>query len=222
MSLLKATLRCGCASAVILVACFAHAQDLPLDDAVGTPDFGLIDDRPPTTRRISPSSQPTTAATRRTGQEARRETPPTPNSRLDLMARVHSDTTFTVYRRRPDNSDWDEGSPFDRNAALSILAAMAKAVPWNGRSHASAYSQWDTQTPPLKISLAWCKDITDKNQRDTQSVHMCSGSWLFWYGDSVYRLPREGHDLIESIFPERANVPQDAKARGEGAAVKVR
>ena len=137
-----------------------------------------------------------------------------PNTLPHLMARVNSDTAFTVYRRRPDNNHWDEGSPFDRNAALSILAATAKAVPWDHSSHAVAYGQWHAHLPGVKISLAWCKDIANRGQRDTQSVHICSGNWLFWYGEAVYQLPREGHDLIETIFPRkrRGDVIRDVRA----------
>ena len=59
--------------------------------------------------------------------------------RLDVMAMVKPDTEFRIVRRRPENNYWDDGSPFDRTAALAVLNAMAGATEWDGKHHAAAY-----------------------------------------------------------------------------------
>ncbi len=117
---------------------------------------------------------------------------------LDAIAAVKPE--FRIFRRRPENNSWDDGSPFDRTTALAILNALVTATPWDG-SHAAAYGR-HAHTPGIAISLAWCKDIQNDSQRDTQSVHICHGNWLFFYGNHVYQLSEQSHDVLNGIFPK--------------------
>jgi hypothetical protein len=122
--------------------------------------------------------------------------------KLDLKAAVKPDTEFRIFRRLRENNHWDDGIPFDRNTALTVLDIAATAAPWDGKKHAAAYSPWDIQPPELTIILSWCKDMEDKRQRDTQSIRFCYGNWLFWYGDNIYQLSKQSRDEINHIFPE--------------------
>ena len=121
---------------------------------------------------------------------------------LDIMAAVQPDSQFRIFRRRPKDRSWDEGSPFDRTTAMRSLDALATAKFWDGKKHAAAYSPWDVQSPALTIELAWCKDMQNKSQRDAQSVALCYGNWLFWYGDGLYQVSEQSHNVLNKIFPE--------------------
>ena len=118
---------------------------------------------------------------------------------LDVIATVKPE--FRIFRRRPENNSWDDGSPFDRTTALAILNALVTATPWDHNSHAAAYGM-HASTPNITIGLTWCKDIKDESQRDTQSVHFCYGNRLFWYGNHVYQLSEQSHDVLNGIFAE--------------------
>jgi hypothetical protein len=127
---------------------------------------------------------------------------PTVQERFDIMATIKPDTEFRVYRRLPKNNYWDDGNPFDRTTALTVLNALATATPWDHYSHAACYSPWDTQSPGLTIELVWCKDLKDKAQRDKGSVTLCGGNWLFVYGDAINQLTPENHEILNRVFPE--------------------
>jgi type II secretory pathway pseudopilin PulG len=124
-----------------------------------------------------------------------------PQKQLDLMATVKPDSEFRIFRRRSEDNHWDDGSPFDRMTALKVIDALATATPWDANSHAAAYGM-HAHAPGLTLDLSWCKDIQDKGQRDTQSVCLCYGNWLFWYGNSIYQVSQHSHEVLEGIFPE--------------------
>ena len=62
-------------------------------------------------------------------------------------AAVKQDTQFRIFRRRPENNYWDDGSPFDRATALAALSAVATATRWDDSSHAAAYGLHHAHTP---------------------------------------------------------------------------
>jgi len=44
--------------------------------------------------------------------------------------------------------------------------------------------------------------MKDEAQRDKSSIAICTGNWLFWYGDSIYHLSQAGHEVFNRVFPE--------------------
>lgn len=132
---------------------------------------------------------------------ARHSAPIAPN-RLNLMATVKPDVEFRLYRRKSENNHWDDGSPYPRTQALAILEAMATAQPWDRTSHIAVRGVYHNYPPGLTLDLTWCKDISDAAQRNTNSVAIHFGNWLFEYGNTTYQLSEEGHEALSRLFPK--------------------
>jgi hypothetical protein len=118
---------------------------------------------------------------------------------LENVAAVKPDIQFRVYRRRPENNYWDDGTAYPHTNALAILKAVSNATPWDGSNHAAAYGQWHAHTPGIRIGLAWW---TTEAEKKTNAIHFCYGNWLFWYGGWVFQTSKEGHDTLDAYFPE--------------------
>ena len=96
------------------------------------------------------------------------------------------------------NNYWDDGSPFDHTAALAVLNASATGTPW----HTADYGSVCALPPGINIHVAWCQDMKDEAQRKNCSIAICYGNWLFSYGDGLYQLSQEGHEVFNRVFPE--------------------
>jgi len=105
---------------------------------------------------------------------------------------------YRLYERRKQNNDWNDGNPFDQAKAGVTLAAMEGSRLWDHKSHAVAYSAWDTQSPAITIGLAWSADVKDK----AKSVWICYGNRLFWWNDSLYQLPEGKGEVLDQQFPK--------------------
>ena len=115
---------------------------------------------------------------------------------LSVTNTVAANTTFKIFRRRPDNNYWDNnGRPYSYTNGIQLLRAFEKSQPWDGNRHGIAPGH----TPPVDIELDWSRT---KKERKTHSIVLCYGNRLFWYNDETYEIPEASYALVDRLFPK--------------------
>jgi len=122
-----------------------------------------------------------------------------PPATLSVTKTVEAKTTFRLFRRRPDNNQWDAGTAYPYTNGVALLKVLETSTTWDGKSHAAAYGLLHAHTPGIEITIDWSRA---KKERKTHSVALCYGNRLFWYGDSVYQIPESSYDVVDRLFPK--------------------
>jgi hypothetical protein len=118
---------------------------------------------------------------------------------LSLTNTMDTSTTFRIFRRRPDNNQWDAGSAYAYTNGVALLRALEESKPWDRTSYAAVYGLFHAHTPSLEITIDWSRAKTDQK---TNSITLCYGNRLFWYGNSVYQIPEASHEVADKLFPK--------------------
>jgi len=124
---------------------------------------------------------------------------PAPVVSLRVTNTTDARTTFRIFRRRPDNNHWDAGSAYAYTNGVALLRALETSKPWDNKSHAAAYGLLHAHTPGIELTIDWSRT---KKERKTHSVALCYGNRLFWYGDSVYQIPKSSYEAADRLFPK--------------------
>ena len=119
------------------------------------------------------------------------------SSPLNITNTVGAKTTFKIFRRRPDNNHWDTGAAFSFTNGIALLKALETSKPWEDKT--PAYGGLHGHIPAVTITIDWSHT---RKERKTHSITLCYGNRLFWYGDSVYEVPKNSYEVIDKFFPK--------------------